>query len=209
MKSTVFALIGMSGSGKSYWSKRLAADLGFKHLSCDDLIAERLELMQHGSETKALAEWMGLPTDPNFVDREREYIELERAVVEEILAKIESSPAAQNTVVDTTGSFVYLGDLVAERLQRAAKVIYLELPEHFHEQLVARYLQEPKPIVWNGRFCARPGESPQETVIRCYRELIRYRSSLYERYAHARLDAAFVLDVEQTTGDFLCRMQEL
>ena len=35
------SLIGMSGAGKSYWSKRMES-LGFQVYSCDDLIAERL-----------------------------------------------------------------------------------------------------------------------------------------------------------------------
>ena len=37
------ALIGMSGVGKSFWSKRLVNN-GFRRFSCDDLIAERLGL---------------------------------------------------------------------------------------------------------------------------------------------------------------------
>ena len=35
------SLIGMSGAGKSHWSKRMES-LGFKMYSCDYLIAERL-----------------------------------------------------------------------------------------------------------------------------------------------------------------------
>ncbi len=46
------SLIGMSGAGKSHWSKRMES-LGFKMYSCDDLIAERLgqKLEEKGKST--------------------------------------------------------------------------------------------------------------------------------------------------------------
>ena len=36
------SIVGMSGSGKTYWSKKLESE-GFKRFCCDDLIEEKLE----------------------------------------------------------------------------------------------------------------------------------------------------------------------
>jgi len=35
------SLVGMSGTGKTYWSKQLESK-GFKRFCCDDLIGEKL-----------------------------------------------------------------------------------------------------------------------------------------------------------------------
>ena len=52
-------LIGMSGIGKSHWSKKMEA-LGYRRYSCDELIAERLgeRLEKKGKATHSLAKWM-------------------------------------------------------------------------------------------------------------------------------------------------------
>ena len=61
------SLIGMSGAGKSYWSKRMES-LGFQMYSCDDLIAERLgqKLEEKGKSTINLAKWMGQPFSEGY-----------------------------------------------------------------------------------------------------------------------------------------------
>ena len=54
------SLIGMSGSGKSHWSKKLTA-YGFKAFHCDDLIEELLteDLLGADGIPLSVGEWMG------------------------------------------------------------------------------------------------------------------------------------------------------
>jgi dephospho-CoA kinase len=56
------SLIGMAGTGKSYWSEKLA-ECGFVRFCCDDRIAERLtfQLKKPLSSKADMGEWMGFP----------------------------------------------------------------------------------------------------------------------------------------------------
>jgi len=56
------SLVGMSGSGKSFWSGKLARS-GFTRIGCDDLIAARLvsELGGTHDSVSRVGRWMGLP----------------------------------------------------------------------------------------------------------------------------------------------------
>ena len=79
------ALIGMSGAGKSYWSKKMEEN-GYRWYNCDEMIAKRLgsELPGIGNSTLNLAKWMGQPISEGYIEAEKLYLELEEAVVEHI-----------------------------------------------------------------------------------------------------------------------------
>ena len=83
------ALVGMSGSGKTFWSRKLAA-AGWKAVSCDDLIEKRLapRLAAGGyAGIHGVAAWMGWPDSPTYAEREAEYLAEEIAVVDEYLTR--------------------------------------------------------------------------------------------------------------------------
>jgi len=101
----------------------------------------------------------------------------------EALDEIQAS-GEEGTVLDTTGSVVYTGEKICHRMQSLTTVVYLEASPAEEEVLIARYLSDPKPVLWGDQFVQRPGESTQEAIARCYRELIAYRKKHYERYAH-------------------------
>ena len=69
------ALIGMSGAGKSYWSKKME-EKGFLWYHCDEMIAERLgkELIGTGNTTLNLAKWMGQPFSKGYIKAEKLYL---------------------------------------------------------------------------------------------------------------------------------------
>src|SRR5437667_182657 len=70
------ALIGMSGAGKTFWTKRLAAS-GHPYVSCDDQIERRLQsrLATGGyAGINGVAAWMGWPDSPTYAEREAEYL---------------------------------------------------------------------------------------------------------------------------------------
>ncbi len=101
------ALIGMSGAGKSYWTKRLAS-LGFPAISCDDQIETRLaSVLQPGgfSGINGVAAWMGWPDRSTYAQREAQYLAEERAALDEVLTGLKKNPHNE-LILDTTGSVI-------------------------------------------------------------------------------------------------------
>jgi len=175
----------MSGVGKSYWTQKLAAS-GFRAISIDDRIEEKLALELNAGVYRGIggvADWIGWPDEPVFRERKQKYLSSEIEAMREALDEIEKSADA-GIVLDTTGSVVYTGDEICRRLQQLTTVVYLAASPAEEETLIARYLSDPKPVLWGGEFSQRPGESAKDAVARCYPQLIAYRKQLYERYAH-------------------------
>src|ERR1700674_1389854 len=185
-KRSRLALVGMSGSGKSFWAKKLAA-AGWTSVCCDDLIEERLapRLAAGGhSGINGVAAWMGWPDSMTYVQREAEYLAEERGVMDEFLSGLEKETSGTPIVLDTTGSVIYAQNNILMRLRRQMTVVHLANTEEEQRLLVERYLNDPKPVLWRGTFHVKDRESPRETVARCYPLLIAARQRSYETLAH-------------------------
>jgi len=179
------SFIGMSGSGKSHWSHKLAG-AGFRAIRVDDLIEQKLapELAAGGYRgIGGVAAWMGWPDQPAYREREQKYLACEVESMNESLNKIEKS-GDEGIILDTTGSVTYTGDAICRRMQNLTTVVYLAAAPEEEKILIARYLSDPKPVLWGDQFSMRPGETPKDAVARCYPQLIAYRKKLYEKYAH-------------------------
>jgi len=182
------ALIGMSGSGKSHWAKNLAA-LGCPTVCCDDQIEARLApVLNSGGYTgiNGVAAWMGWPDSPSYREREAQYLTEEIAVLDEVLSGLEKD-SRRELVLDTTGSVISTGNHTLHRLRRQMTVVYLAASPDEIQLLIQRYLQDPKPVLWQGAFQPLPGETPHQTVVRCYPVLIAARRRSYEAIAHLTL----------------------
>src|SRR5208283_2818477 len=182
------ALIGMSGAGKSHWTKNLAA-LGCPTVCCDDQIEVRLApiLRARGyTGINGVAAWMGWPDTPTYLERESQYLTQEIAVLDEVLSGLEKDPK-RDLILDTTGSVIATGNHTLHRLRRQMTVVYLASSSEEVQLLIQRYLQDPKPVLWQGAFRPHPGETPQQTVMRCYPVLIAARRQSYEALAHLTL----------------------
>jgi shikimate kinase len=177
------SLMGMAGSGKSHWSRKLAQH-GFRHLCCDDMIEAKLapRLMRSDGATMKVAEWMGFPYEPDYKERESQYLSYEREVMREILEYLENTPE-ERIVVDTTGSVIYTGEEILTRLQRFTTIVYLATPPEVQEQLLNAYVSNPHPMLWRGIFSKERNETEEEALARCYPRLFFARKRLYERYA--------------------------
>jgi shikimate kinase len=180
-----FSFIGMSGAGKSHWAQKLAV-AGFRVIRVDDRIEEKLapELAAGGYRgIGGVAAWMGWPDQPTYREREQKYLAREVESMNEALDEMEAS-GEEGIILDTTGSVVYTGDEICRRMKNLTTVVYLEAPEAEEKILIARYLSDPKPVLWGDQFVPRPGESAKDAVARCYPQLIAHRKKLYEKYAH-------------------------
>jgi len=178
----------MSGAGKSHWTKNLAA-LGCPTLCCDDQIEARLApILRAGGYTgiNGVAAWMGWPDSSTYPERESQYLTQEIAVLDEVLSGLEKDPK-RDLILDTTGSVIATGNHTLHRLRRQMTVVYLASSSEEVQLLIQRYLQDPKPVLWQGAFRPHPGETPQQTVMRCYPVLIAARRQSYEALAHLTL----------------------
>ena len=201
-------LIGMSGSGKSHWSKRLVEDHGFRHFCCDDLIEEQLEpvLRDKGySGLEDIAKWMGQPYEPRGMENQQRYLNCEIAVMQEILKYLNKymHDHSHDVVIDTSGSVIYTGEDICRGLTKYTRVVYLEVPETFHEQMLETYLESPKPVIWGDVFEQKSGETNEAAIARCYPELLRSRARLYREFADVTVEYETHRDSNFSTDAFL------
>ena len=198
------SFIGMSGAGKSHWAQKLAG-AGFRVISIDDRIERKLApaLADGGHRgIGGVAAWMGWPDDPAYREREKKYLQCEVMATGEALDEIEAS-GEEGTILDTTGSVVYTGEEICRRMQNLTTVVYLEASRAEEELLIARYLSDPKPVLWGDQFVQRPGESTHDAIARCYPQLIAHRRKLYERYAHSIVSMDLLRNVNLDARGFL------
>jgi shikimate kinase len=196
------ALVGMSGTGKTFWAKRLAAD-GFQSISCDDRIEEllRTHLAAAGhAGINGVAAWMGWPDSPTYAQREADYLAAEIATLDQLLTELERNPSRE-LVLDTTGSVIYTGNNVLMRLRRQMTIVYLAASPEEQQLLIQRYLTDPKPVLWRGAFQPKNGETPRETVSRCYPTLAAARRQSYEALAHCTLPVAELQTLSGKSGE--------
>jgi shikimate kinase len=184
------ALIGMSNVGKTYWAKLLAQD-GFAHICCDDLIEQKLghELLELGyvGGIADMAKWLGQPYDERFAANQQRYLQLETDVMQEIIASLEDGSQTGNIVVDTTGSVVHIDPAIRQKLSGLTTVVYLEASGEMQQEMFQLYIAEPKPVVWEDKFKVKAAETQLEALVRCYPELLGYRSGLYAATSHVTL----------------------
>lgn len=189
MSERPLCLVGMSGVGKSFWAKRLEA-AGHRRRDCDAEIAAELGALVvpgPGEEpVHALGRWMGMPWHEGYAAREAAYLALEERVTRAALDALVGGPAP--SVLDTTGSVIYLSPALLADLGRRTRVVYLRTPEERCAEMLRRYLEEPKPVVWGGLFDAG-SEAPEQALPRCYAALLAARDARYQALAHVTLDA--------------------
>lgn len=180
----IVSLIGMSNVGKSHWAKRLEAECGFTRFCCDDLIAKSLSTSLpnwQGELVGDLAEWMGMPYESGYTQRESIYLRYEESVIGEVVEQVH---AYENVVIDTTGSLIYLSPRTLERLKAVSTMVYLEAGSDQVVQMTNRFFQYPKPVVWGTLYLPQVGETQTDTLRRCYAELLCWRHEQYHVQAN-------------------------
>ncbi len=173
------ALIGMSNIGKSVTARRLSAM--FKTVEIDALIEAELGL----TDMQALAEWMGFPWQDAYETRAAQYLAAEAR-----LSLADYGPG--NLVLDSTGSLIHIPANDKKTFRDRYLCVYLEASPHDEQRLADLYFDHPKPTIWGHAYQPLPEEDPQAALKRCYPDLLKTRTRLYEEMADVRLPAGDV-----------------
>ncbi|MGC9963969.1 MAG: hypothetical protein ABSE08_01020 [Syntrophobacteraceae bacterium] len=188
----LLSVIGMSGSGKSYWAEKLSRR-GFRRFCLDSLIAQKIsaKLGREDGSLMTLGEWMGFPFQDGYQGREDLYLSAEKQLMTEVLDWIEENACAgsdENVVVDTTGSVIYVGEDILNRLRSLTTVINFTFPTVVREAMLRQYMSNPRPVLWRGFFNQEHGESVEDALFRCYHELLDSREIAYRELTDIEID---------------------
>lgn len=196
----------MSNAGKTTWAKRLESDYGYVRYSVDDMIEEKLSpiLQEKGySGIADVAKWMGMPFEKQYPTNSGIYMDQEIASMHEVLEIIEEAHPSDNIVIDTTGSVIYTGDGILDRLQAKSTIVYLETPAEVKREMFVSFMKEPKPIIWGDVFSPRSKEESMEAIKRLYPVLLDSRTREYSRYAHTTIPFDKHMNHLFTSADFI------
>ena len=176
MKNVV-VLIGMSGVGKSYHSRKMK-EKGDVLFSIDNKIAKALgEKNVHD-----IALWLGNPYEDRYTENSKKYIELENTFTREAFSYARSHPN-ERVIIDTTGSLVHLPKETLLELTHFHNVILLDTNERSIKGLIEKYLSDPKPVIWGDMAHYFKENIFKEQVTKKYPELLKIRRILYKKYA--------------------------
>lgn len=169
----ILSLIGMSNTGKSYWAKKLEREQRFTRFCCDDLIAEELtELLSavNVRDMNAFAAWLGNPHEFGYEERERVYLDCEGQA---LLRAVQQAQLCENSVIDTTGSVIYLSESFLKKLGQISIVVYLETTSQQIKEMIEKFRAHPKPLVWGQH--------------RLYPDLLAWREKCYQALAQVTI----------------------
>lgn len=208
-------LIGMSNVGKSHRAQDLEQNAGFTSKDVDAVIESKLRevMIADGISDmgiQAVASWMGSPHAARLEDRkkfeqaQRKYLDLEAGVYSSIGPV--SKENLNNSVIDTTGSFVHCSKKVQNALARTGVVVYLSAEEQDYEDMLASYLEQPKPVVWGDAYTEEEGEASEESIVRSYGNLLQLRHNGYAEVADVTMPKSEAWNLG--AGDFLRSVAE-
>lgn len=196
----------MSNCGKSYWARLLHQRKQFRLIGVDDCIEERLrpELATLGYfGIDGMAKWMGLPSDPHFSANQTQYLAHEERITSTAAPKSD-----ENTVLDTTGSVIYLTADTLVRLRSNYLIVHLEASDNLMDTMITNFFQNPKPVVWGNAFSVQAKETPEDAMRRCYPILLGERRKMYNKLAHVRIPAAVSICPDTQVDDFLAEVRQ-
>jgi len=173
------AFVGMSNAGKSYRSKVLKRELDFMWYHVDHEIEKALGI----EDAKQMSEWLGYPGDKHYLLREQEYLTLENKYTH--VGALGTK--GKNLTFDTTGSVVYLEDNTTKWITENCLIIHIDVGEDAIEYMINKFLEDPKPVIWNGYFKPKPSEQLIDTLNRCYPRLLHDRLLQYRAIAHLNI----------------------
>ncbi len=169
-----FALLGMSGLGKTFISCNLAQKDNWSHYSVDYEIGKLLFKNQHkhfldgfeiGNLTN-LSNFLGKPGSPSmggisfpeYLKRQQLHRDAEIKATLNASLLVGRSPELSHLVCDTSGSICELvnpaneNDEILSSLSKSFLIICLEAPDSMYQVLIDRFLAKPKPMYYDENF---------------------------------------------------------
>jgi shikimate kinase len=179
-------LVGMSNAGKSYRSKVLQNDCGFMAYHVDDEIQKSLGF----ATMEESSQWLGYPNSPTYAEREADYLAREAQ-----FTKVDFlDTGGKNLIFDKTGSVIYVGESILEWLREHSLVVNIDIDEAALPVMMEKFFAHPKPLIWNGFYNQKEGESVEDALKRCYPDLLRDRLQKYRALAHLTIPAGDLRD---------------
>ncbi len=186
------AFVGMSNIGKSFRAAQIEKLRGFYRHAVDDEIAQQLGC----TGITDIAEWMGLPDAPQYATKEQEYLLLEEAAMQNDIS------TQGNSIIDTTGSVIYLDETLLSELKKTALVVEFRVPPTFIEMMITDFFAHPKPVIWGDIFEQKSDESLNDALRRCYPKLLADRNERYRQLADIALPGSLTRDESVSAESF-------
>jgi len=190
-------LIGMSNSGKTYWSKKLKKEKGYQYFSCDDYIQKKLNF----KSMEDLSSWLKFPYEKNYLKNSQLYLQYEKEAVEMALKLIKNNQN-KKIVIDTTGSIVHLPLYYLKKLSLVSKIIYLKIEKKAIKNMINLYFNNPKTVIWGNFFKKEKNKDPIENLKQSYPKLLSFRQKRYQKFAHVTLDSFQLRNNNFLANDF-------
>ena len=169
-----FALLGMSGLGKTFISRSLVKRDNWLHYSVDYEIGKILFKNKHrnllngfevGNLTN-LSDFLGKPGSPSmggipfseYLTRQKLHRDAEIKATLNASSLVENSPELSHFLCDTSGSICELvdpsdeNDAILKSLSKNFLIICLEAPDSMYQVLINRFLAKPKPMYYEEKF---------------------------------------------------------
>ena len=148
-------------------------------------------------------QWVGYPDEESYTENAKIYLRTEEEIMHNLLDYVENASNKEDIVIDSTGSVIYMPDMILERLKKLTKIIYLDITSQEFDSMLKYYLEHPVAIIWNDQFQQIPGETRQETFKRCHPKLIHSREKQYKDLMHFSMPSVFHRSTETTVETFL------
>ncbi|MBI2657393.1 hypothetical protein HYX08_01720 [Candidatus Woesearchaeota archaeon] len=190
-------ILGMSGAGKTHWSKLLSQRYGYPHIELDELIGTSAELagliraILGKDAAEKMANYFGMPWSKGFQAKEAAYLIVEK--------KIMSKTLPIGSIFDLTGSCIYHPDSL-EAMRSTGLVICLETSMEKQQEMLGTFIRHPKPVCWNGIFQKMNSETNEQALARCYPLLLAHRAKLYQKFADVALPYAIHRNIKSADG---------
>jgi hypothetical protein len=169
-----FALLGMSGLGKTHISRNLVRRKNWSHYSVDYEIGKLLfkgkyENLLEGFEVDNitnLSNFLGKPgaismggiSFSEYTRRQHLHRSAEITATLKVCSLVENSPNLSHLICDTSGSLCELvnpldkKDKILTSLSKNFLIICLEAPDSIYETLIKRFIAKPKPMYYEEAF---------------------------------------------------------
>ena len=169
-----FALLGMSGLGKTFISRNLLKRDNWSHYSVDYEIGQLLFKDKYKHLLKGfdidnlthLSNFLGKPGSSllggipfsEYISRQHLHRDAEIQATLNACSLVEKSPELSNFICDTSGSICELvnpsdkNDLLLTSISRNFLIVCLEAPDYIYQVLIDRFLAKPKPMYYEENF---------------------------------------------------------